>query len=202
MIKNVVLIHGIGGLAREAYFPHLKSACEGLGLKVYMFDLGGYRQNTSYQKWESYFNGELSGMDWANTLVVAQSLGTSFAVKYFSEQKIKIGTYISCAGPFDVTQTRSTAPERVQQFPRISMFFKPSEEQFAFFGNMDFPKYSFYSDNDPMFEVENLKKYSELIGAKTYVTHKGHYSFDDGVIEFDELEDLIRHLVGTKDAKN
>ena len=31
-MKNVVVIHGIGGIEKEPYFPHLKQTCEDLGL--------------------------------------------------------------------------------------------------------------------------------------------------------------------------
>ena len=196
MIKRVVIIHGIGGLSREPYFSHLKSFCEGLGLKVIMPDLGGYKQNINYNTWATYFDENIRGILNQETLIIAQSLGTAFSVKYLTENNLSVGAYISCAGAYKFDEMRPTAPERTKLFAPVAETFKTSPEQFEQFKNLGFPKYSLFSDNDLFFEQDNLEGYSKTIGSHPMlIKGKGHFCYDDGVVELTELEELVSSIM-------
>ena len=195
-MNSIVIIHGIGGIEKESYFPHLKQKCELLGLKVFMPSLGSYKENISYEKWKSYCDTNiLPFIEPEKTIFVGQSIGTQFLIKYLVEKNLNILAYISCAGPFDVLKLKPTAPERAFSFSPTSELFKPSNKEFTAFSKMLFPKFSFFCDNDIFFEQSNLEKYAKTIKSKPiFIKGKGHFNFDAKVFEFNELEELIYNL--------
>lgn len=201
-MKKVVIIHGLGG-PKETYFPHLSETCKKLGLEVLMPNLGSYHDEggTSYQIWKSKFDKEILPYLDTDTLVITNSLGTTFFVKYFAERKVQIGAYISCAGGYNPSEMRPTAPERIltnEIALRTLRSFVPQKEEFETVKNLDFPKYSFFSDNDRFFFQESLENYSKSIGSKPILI-KGMSHFDmtpDGewFTNFTELEDLVKQI--------
>ncbi len=195
-MKSIVVIHGIGGIEKEPYFPHLKEKCEAIGLKVFMPSLGSYRENISYEQWKDYCDlNILPNIIPQETIFVGQSIGTQFLVKYLVEKNLNIKAYISCAGPFDVLDMKPTAPERAFSFAPISKLFKPTKEEFFEFSQKTFPKYSLFCDDDIFFLQENLENYSKAIkSTPIFIKGKGHFNFDAGVFELNELEELIEKL--------
>lgn len=189
MFKNIVLIHGVGGLGKEPFFPHLKTFCENLGLKVFMPKLGSYHDGITYGTWKRYFDENLKPVLNNETIVVAQSMGTQFAVKYLVENNLSVGLYISCAGPKQVLVQREDAPERGKlNINPVAKYFVPSDAEFEIFKNLDFKKYSFFSDNDIWFEQQNLENYAEAIGAvKMFTRGKSHYNNDEIFVELEAL---------------
>lgn len=90
---------------------------------------------------------------------------------------------------------KKTAPERAFSFAPISGLFKPTDAEFKMFRQKPFTKYSLFCDDDIFFEQPNLEKYSELINSTPIlIKGKGHFNFDAGVFELNELEDLIKQL--------
>lgn len=197
-MKNIVIIHGLGGL-KETYFPHLAETCKKLGLEVIMQNFGSYRENTNYTKWHNQFDENILNKIGNETIVVANSLGTQFIVKYLAEKKLEVNTYISVAGASKILDLKPTAPERVINAKPVSATFEPTEDEFEIFKNLNFKKYSFYSDNDRFFELSNLENYCNLIGSqKMFIPNKNHFDQDDEtkipLTEFAELENLISKL--------
>lgn len=191
MFKRIVCIHGIGGLERETYFHHLKSFCESLGLEVFMPSLGGYKNGISYEDWADYFDKNLAQKLDEQTIVLAQSVGTLFFVKYLSAKRLNVGFYISCCGPAEIEKQDKSNKLRYE----TSLLFKPKEADFAFFKNLNFPKHSFFCDNDTFFDLENLENYAEKIGGtKHLVLGKAHFNFDGSEAGVEELETFIKSL--------
>ena len=195
-MKNIVVVHGVGGIERESYFPHLKQTCQDLGLQVFMPSLGGYKDQITYEMWRDYFDQNILPYIDNNTIFVAQSLGTQFAIKYIVERNLNISTYISCAGPYDVLAMKKNAPERAASFAPITKLFKPTDAEFEIFKQKPFVKYSLFSDDDIFFEQTNLETYSKFIGSTPiFIKGKGHFNFDACVFELNELEDLIKQII-------
>lgn len=198
-MKNIVIIHGLGGL-KEKYFPHLANFCKNLGLEVLMPNLGSYHDDggINYELWKSRFDESVASHIKSETIVVANSLGTQFAVKYFTEKQIQIKAYISVSGASKITRMRPTAPQRVLDAKPISANFEPSLAEFETFKNLQFPKFSFFSNNDRFFEMSNLENYAKLIGSKPlYLPNHNHFDkLEDGTdfTKFVELEKLIENL--------
>ena len=196
MYKNIVIIHGIGGFHREKYFDHLKEMCENLGLKVYMPSFGGYKDGITYDMWKEKFDNEVLPYIGKDTILVAQSMGTQFVVKYFAENKVNVGVYISTAGPYDIHDIKPEMNEKAIAFEPVSIIFTPTDTEREIFKNLDFPKYSFYSDNDIFFSEENLSNYAKSIGSNvTMIPGKSHFNTEDMLDGFVELEDMIKDLI-------
>ena len=196
MINKVVLIHGIGGLGREIYFPSLKEYLENLGIEVFMPSLGGYKDKTTYPQWESCFDKEILPHLDSETIVVAQSMGTQFAVKYIAKRKPDIGLYISTAGPKNVLDMKPEIGEKREVYKVTACQFAPTESEFETFKNLPFEKFSFYSNNDNFFTQENLESYANAIGAtKIFVKNKQHFNMEEIALGFKELEEFIKNRI-------
>lgn len=196
MYKNIVIVHGIGGLHREMYFEHLKGLCEDLGLDVYMPSMGGYRDGVTYDTWREKFDREILPYIGKDTILVAQSMGTQFVVKYFAEKKINVGVYISTAGPYNILDIKESMQEKGKLFEPVSTTFAPTDEEREIFRNLDFPKYSFYTDNDTFFEEDNLSNYAIAIGSTArLLPGKAHFNMEDMLDGLKELEDMIKSFV-------
>lgn len=197
-MKNLVIVHGIGGIEREMYFQHLKSFCENLGLKVFMPSLGSYRNGATYELWKKYFDENIASHINSDTIFVGQSVGTNFAIKYLVERNLNPAVYISMAGPYDILKFRTDAPESTRNFAPYAKTFKPSQNEFDNFKTRPFAKYSLFCDNDTFFEQSNLENYSEAIGSNAIlVKGKMHFGFE----EVPELENLIEKLVNKTSRK-
>lgn len=201
-MKKVLIVHGLGGL-KEQYFPHLAKVCESLGLDVIMPNFGSYRENTNYKIWKTKFDNEILQRIDNETIVVANSLGTQFIVKILAEKKIDVGAYISVAGAGEILNLKPTAPERVLNAKNVSETFSPSKKEFEIFKNLNFPKFSFYSNNDRFFEKENLELYTELIDSKKlFLPNRNHFDKNDATDEFylifEELEELVKKIAKQK----
>lgn len=201
-MNKIVIIHGLGGL-KETYFPHLAETCKKLNLEVFMPTLGSYHDEggTSYEIWKGKFTAEILPHIDKNTIIVANSLGTAFFVKYFAETKVEIGAYISCAAAYDPSNMKPTAPERIitnEIAKKTIASFVPKKEEFKAVKSIKCPKWSFFSDNDRFFFQENLENYSKSIGSKaTLLKGKNHFDMTlDGepFTNFTELEDLITQI--------
>jgi predicted alpha/beta hydrolase family esterase len=199
-VKNIVLVHGIAGYKKESYFPWLKAECEGLGLRVVTPKMPGFRFRMSYERWRRIFEKTLSRagvrLD-AQTIILGQSLGTQFCVKYMVAAASNPAAYISCAG-FRRHELRDVARNRVlaRPFARAVRTFVVTEGEFTSFKGLPFPKFSFYSENDNYFEQPNLEDYAAAIGAeKFFVPGKGHFNRTAGVLGFTEVLALIKKLV-------
>lgn len=194
MYNKVVLIHGIGGVNREVYFPALKKYLENMGVEVFMPSLGGYKDGTTYSKWENHFDKEILPKLDKNTIIVAQSMGTQFAVKYIAKRSPGIGLYISTAGPKNVLDMKPEIGEKREVYKLTSKQFVPTEDEFNKFKNLPFEKFSFYSNDDNFFNEQNLESYAEAIGAtKCFLKNKSHFNKEEIASGFTELEEFIKN---------
>jgi len=194
---NIILIHGTGGYKSESYFAWLKIECEKIGLNVFIPQMPGWRDGGTYEMWRDIFDKECGHLISKETIILAQSLGTRFAVKYLGEVNKEVKAYISCAGMYDMAKMRDT-PEnvlRIKDFELQIPSFTVSKDEYKKFANFNFPKFSFYSDNDNFFEQSNLELYANSIDAKhILVKGKGHFSIFAGVREFPEVLEIILNL--------
>lgn len=83
-IENVVFICGAGGDAGMTYVPKLKEFCEENGLHFFAPHMPSFEDGITYKKYEMSFENTAKRIEPQHTLVVAQSVGTNFFVKYFA----------------------------------------------------------------------------------------------------------------------
>ncbi len=195
-MKNIILIHGIGGLGKETYFEHLKKSCEAMGLNVFVPELGGYKDGITYETWQKIFDDKYIHLLNKDTIILAQSMGTSFIVKYLAKNKLEVAHYISCAGPYNPTEFRNNVKESAIKFSSSAKTFMPSFCEYQVFKNLPFKKYSFYSNNDRFYEQSNLEKYSKEINSlPILVPNKSHFSGEGGTTQLKEVETFISKLL-------
>jgi predicted alpha/beta hydrolase family esterase len=199
-IKNIILIHGIGGgNTTRPNFEWLKLECEKLGVRVFMPRMPGWKDNGTYEQWHKVFEQDCGKAINTDTIIFAQSLGTQFTVKYLAEKNKEIAGYISCAGMRCMKTLRRT-PENeasAKNFENIIPSFEISKDEYTKFKALKFPKFSLYSDNDSYFEQTNLEAYIKEIGSQpVFVKGKGHFTIPDGVHKWSEALEIIKGLVG------
>lgn len=192
MFKNAILIHGIGGLSKELFFPKTKTLLESFGLEVFMPSLKSYNENISYDSWKDYFDKKLKDKIGKDTIVVAQSLGTQFIVKYLHDAGVRPGLYISCCAPRNIEECFGKKEQR----DRVATLFIPTSEEFESFKQMRFEKHSFFSDNDTFFSQGNLEAYADAIGAQKHlVSGKAHFNFEGAEHGVAELEEFLKSQI-------
>lgn len=131
-----------------------------------------------------------------DTIVLAQSVGTSFIVKYLAEKKAEIGCYISCAAPYNVTKFRKEIKDAAQRFVVAAKTFVPNKKEYSAFKSLPFKKYSFYSDNDCFFNQSNLEEYVKSVGSLgIMLPNKNHFSVDGAPEELTEVEEFIKSII-------
>lgn len=195
MIKNIVLIHGIAGIKDGSYFYPLKEKFEKMKINVYMPKFKGFREEGfAYQEWEDYFKANIQLFN-DETILIAQSLGTQFAVRFLSKYKLGVALYVSCAGAYDFKEMREEITNAKLMAEKAKDFL-PTQADFLYMKNAEFEKYSLFTDNDTFFYQDNLEKYSKEIGATPFlIKGKAHFNVPAGVKRLPELEDLIEEFV-------
>lgn len=193
MINSVIFICGAGGDAGMTYVPALKEFCESFGMNFYAPHMPGFDDGITYEKYKSSFEQTVAKIaDLKNTLVIGQSIGTNFVVKYLAENPINIAGYISVSAlsrGFD-KPVPQTAINRVG--PLLNSF-GPTKEQYKKFKSYSFPKFSIYGGKDCFFTKANLENYANLIGAKKYYDPDGvHCTISENITEHKLLHKVIK----------
>lgn len=169
-IKTVIFICGLGGDAGMTYVPSLREFCESKGYVFYTPHMPSFEEGITYAKYKKSFENLIKSENIANfenVLLIGQSAGTNFVVKYLAEKPMKIGGYISCAG-------FRFPPDKVSldKFSSLKSFY-PTNKQYEIFKNLPFKKYSIFGGKDCFFTTENLSKYADDIGSEKIFDKNG-----------------------------
>jgi predicted alpha/beta hydrolase family esterase len=217
-MDNMILVHGIKGLAAESCYPYLASKAGERGIMPVMpvmeniqmkHVIGGLK----YESWKKEFEETLKkhGVTiGADTIFLAHSLGSQFMIKYLAElqleaesrgEKFKLGGLIALSAPRHVDDLQNdTMMNRVKSKFAYATFknFKPSNKEFDAVKRIDCPKYCVYSDNDYYFTEENMLEYASAIDVpvknRIMIPNKGHFTTDNNVYEVPEIVDIIDNL--------
>ena len=194
-IKNIILIHGMAGIKDGSYFYPLKDRFEKQGIKVFMPRFHCFKEEGfCYKEWEKYFLDK-KDLFCDETILISQSLGTQFAVKFLSENKLKVGLFVSCAGAYDFKVMREEILNAALMIEKTKDFL-PKKKDFEYLKSQNFEKYSLFTDNDTFFFQDNLERYAREIGAKAYlIPGKAHFNVPAGVKSLPELEELIEKFI-------
>ena len=189
-IKNVVFICGAGGDAGMTYVTELKKFCEQKGYNFYAPHMPAFADGITYEKYKSSFEKTCENLDWSTTLIVCQSVGTNFIVKYFGTNPLDIAGYISVSG-FSKDLDKPLPQETLDRL-KILNDFRPSAEDYTKFKNTAFPKYSIYGGKDIFFTPGNLEGYADMIGSDKYFDENGvHCTISENVTKHELLHKVI-----------
>lgn len=193
MIKDVIFICGLGGDAGMTYVQSLKDFCEKKGFNFYAPHMPSYEDVITYDKYKASFENLLKQQnikDFENVLIIAQSAGTNFIVKYLANSPLNLGGYISCSG-FSGEADRGLSKETKERLSVLNSFF-PTEQEYKKFKEMNFKKYSIFGGKDCFFTTNNLSKYAELIGAEKIFDKNGvHCTISENVKTHKLLHSVI-----------
>ncbi len=193
MIKDVIFICGLGGDAGMTYVQNLKKFCKDKGFNFYAPHMPSFDEGISYEKYKKSFENLLANesiKDFENVLIIAQSAGTNFIVKYVAQTPLNLGGYISCSG-FSSKADMEIFSEIKTRLAVLNTFF-PTEQEYEKFKKMPFKKFSIFGGKDCFFTVSNLSKYAELIGAEKFFDKNGvHCTISENVTTHKLLHNVI-----------
>ena len=184
-LKNVIIIHSYNGDTRDSIAPHVEAFCRENRIDYY-FPEFPTRTRADYPSWEAIMDRGMSrykpGED---SIVIAHSLGTQFAVKYLACRNIRIRAYISVAG-FVNFMGREDLKAIVERFT-------PTDKEFEKCRSLITERYSIYSDNDKMNPIENLEAYADRLSAEKILIPGGnHFDPQSPILHLTQIEDIIR----------
>jgi len=194
-VKNIIFICGAGGDKGATYAPALKEFCEKLGYKFYFPAMPGFDEEITYNKYSRSFENTLNQIDETeNTIVIAQSAGNWFFVKYLYEHDIRFHSFISCATAASVLDKpfESTVKDKLLD---ISKEFMPTISMFDKFRKLPFENKVFlYGGKDRFFSRDAQEAWGSLIGAqKWFIEDMPHFTTSENIKEFKELHNLIQN---------
>ncbi len=193
MIKEVIFICGLGGDVGMTYVPNLKKFCENKGYKFYAPSMPSFEDGITYDKYKKSFENLIKKEkieNFENVLLIGQSAGTNFVVKYLANKPLKIGGYVSCAG-FSGCADQNISEDVKLRLSVVNTFF-PTEDEYKRFKELPFKKYSIYGGKDCFFTLSNLEKYAEKIGAKKIYDKNGvHGTISENVKTHKLLHEII-----------
>ena len=191
MVENVVFICGLGGDAGMTYVKNLKIFCESKGMKFFAPHMPSFEEGISYEKYVKSFEVLVNKekINLTKTLLIGQSAGTNFAVKYFANHPTNLKGYISVSGFSRQADRKGVDAGKLSV---LESFFPTNEEYFVFKA-LNFPKYSILGGEDCFFTIKNLKEYAARIGAKEYFDKNGvHCTISENVQTHNLLHKVIQ----------
>lgn len=189
--KKIILIHGIGGHARENWFPWLKNEMEQLDYEVFTPDLTNPNKPVLEQWLAELKKLPLNEKD--EITIIGHSLGGPVACKLVEELNFKIKKLILVApiGPSqqeeNFTNLRKAGLEedgvsRVKSFGRIKLDYKK-------INSLVEKTVIYLSTNDPYIPLSVEKDYRKLNARIKIYESRGHFNRRSGYIGFRSLLD-------------
>lgn len=189
-MKRIIIVHGWGGNPDEPILLWLANKCEELGYEVIRPTMPN-SETPVINVWINFFKDIVGGPD-KDTYFIGHSIGCQTIMRYFETlpQEIKVGGAVFVAGWFNLDNLEEN------EIPIA----KPWIETTIDFKKIKFicQKISvFLSSNEPFGCVqENKKIFEEKLNAEVIILeNKGHFSGDDGIIEFPEALNALLKMM-------
>ena len=189
---KVIFVCGLGGDAGMTYVKSLKILCEKKGFEFFAPSMPSFEERITYEKYVERFEKlvKKERIDLADVLLIGQSAGTNFAVKYFANHPTELKGYISVSG-FSKGADRNL-PEGALKKLSVIEGFRPTEKEYEVFKNFKFPKFSVFGGKDCFFTKENLEDYASLIGVKKFYDKDGvHCTISENITTHGLLHKVI-----------
>jgi uncharacterized protein len=193
--KRVFIIHGWAMSPKDGWYPWLAKNLADKGFLVEVPEMPD-TDNPKIEAWTEHLRKTVGQCD-ENTFFVGHSIGCQAVMRYLEKlpEGEKSGGAVFVAGWFTLTGLEEKE-ERMTSSPWVKM-------------PIDFEKIKkhtkkvtcIFSDNDPYVPAENLKMFSENLGAETITeSNKGHFAEDDGAVELPSALSAVLKI--TQDEKN
>jgi len=182
-MRNVLIVHGVGGYPSENWFPWMKGELGKLGCKVFVPQFPT-PDGQELGKWMEVFEkvcGEIGG----DAILVGHSLGAPFVLnvleKYPAHAAFLVASFVGKAGnDFD---------EGMKSFAQKEFDWEKIRGNCRKF-------YVFHSDNDPYIKLEKGEEVAKKLGTGLIlVKDAGHFNANAGYLEFPLLLGKIKNEI-------
>jgi len=182
-MKNVLLIHGFNGIPK--IFEYFKEELEKNDYNVIMPEFPVREEITVegyfnvFDNFRNYFNEDL--------IVVAHSIGNPMFIKYISQNKLKIGKYISLAGFLKdfFNEGKDVLNEKVKLIIL-------TDKELNDVRTLVKEKYSIYSDSDHLVPFNLLEQFcKEISSVATPMKDIGHMGKKSGLEKLPKAIEFI-----------
>ena len=184
MSKKAFILHGMSGSVDTSFGIKLKEDLKKLGFQIHQptFTIGKDITLTSWFEEMDKIKNEIDN----NSIFICHSLACLFIVKYCIANNIKNKLIISVAGGL-------CKENEVFESFKFLIPFIPTEEEIQLFNTMGNKLYNIYSNNDHIYNVMQLERYTkELKAIPIFLQNKGHFGASSGVKEIPEIIEIIK----------
>lgn len=186
-MKNLILIHRWDGNSKSDWYPNLKKELESKGFYVQAPDMPN-SDKPQIDEWVSHLRSIVPNPD-KNSYFIGHSIGCQTILRYLQElpSKLKVNNIVFVAPWFHLQNLYGPESEKIA---------KPWLETPIDFDsiNQHITKITcIFSDNDTWVPISDKEIFRKLLGAKIIVEHnRGHFTQDDGIIEFPKvIEEIV-----------
>ena len=182
---NFLIIHGSFGSKDGNWFPWLKEKLEAEGHKVFLpqFPVGEDKQ--SLQTWTETV--ESLNLPWNDLIIVAHSIGPSFALSLLEKHKAKACFFVSGFAEFY---------ELIPEYDKVNRTFVDREFNWQKIKENCSNFFLYHGDDDPYVPLKYAEDLAGKLGGKLSVVAGGkHLNADNGMYEFPQLLEDIKKLI-------
>lgn len=181
--KKVFILHGMSGSVDSSFGIKLKEDLIKMGYKIIQpsFTTG---KDITLSSWNNTLdeNKDLIG---EGDIFVCHSLACLYIIKYCVSNKISNKLIISVAGGL------CRECEVFKGFEHLIPFI-PTNIEIDKFKQLNNKVYNIYSNNDHIYNLSQLERYTEATGATPiFLPNKGHFGASSGVVDVPEIIEII-----------
>ena len=182
-LKKAFILHGMSGSVDASFGIRLKEGLTDMGYKIIQpsFTTG---KDITLLSWNNEMDKIREEID-NNSIFICHSLSCLFIIKYCVENKISNKLIISVAGGL------CRESEVFKGFEHLIPFI-PTNLEIKEFGKLNNRVYNIYSDNDHIYNLTQLERYTNAICATPILLpNKGHFGSSSGVDDIPEIIEII-----------
>ncbi|MBT3864958.1 hypothetical protein HOE67_05050 [Candidatus Peregrinibacteria bacterium] len=180
-MKNVFIIHGVGGTPEENWFPWLKGELESREEYRVIVPQFPTPEGQTLENWLEVMAPYEELLE--DSIVIGHSLGTPFLLALLEKHRVSEAYFV---GGF------YTMPKESQFYEGAKSFVERAFEFEKIRGNCG-RFVIFHSDNDPYVALERAEALADKLEAKvSLVNGAGHFNLRAG---YDEFELLLEEIV-------
>lgn len=181
-MKTIFLVHGYNGI--PPIFKWLKEELEKREYQVIMPEFPS-KEEISFRSWVEVLDSYKDKFD-TNTIVIAHSIGNSFALRYLEINDIHVKLFVGLAGfckKFKMNG-RESLNNAIEEFCNTNEILNSREKTDKI--------YAIYSNTDHIVPIDILEDFSEQLSAESILLENvGHMGSKSGIKQLPEVLRII-----------
>lgn len=186
-MKNIFIIHGLGGHPQENWFPWFKKELEREGNSIIVPQFP-HPFEPQLSEWLEHFEQYREQIS-KNTILVGHSLGVTFILRFLERTDIRVDSCFLVAGAIE--------PMGNDFDPLVANFFKDPYDWKTIRSRSNFFSV-FHANNDPYIPLTQAQKITRELHADFHlIPGGGHLNEGVGYLKFPLLlQEIERRLIG------